>query len=99
MTEDLANFPAAELVTQKINQTFKPGFGLVFDGSDFLITRFQTAVTNAKRQQALCYRVSQHVKSLAFAHLFKCLGHYDHFIICMQCFVRNFMRPQYKFLV
>ncbi len=63
VTEDLANYPATELVTQKIDKKCKPGFGLVFDGSDFLIIAFQTAVTAVKRQQILCYHISQHVRA------------------------------------
>jgi len=35
VTEDLANFPGTELVRQKSNQKRKPGFSLVFYGSDF----------------------------------------------------------------
>ncbi len=63
VTEDLANYPATELVTQKIDKKCKPGFGLVFDGSDFLIIAFQTAVTAVKRQQILRYHISQHVRA------------------------------------
>lgn len=88
VTEDLANFPATEFATQKIDKKCKPGFGLVFDGSDFLIIAFQTAVTAVKRQQILRYHISQHVKSwnlpLTFAKSFKCLEHYVH-ELCFLC--------------